>query len=279
MRALVKSSFEVTRVPNVQQRAAQAGLACEHPIFVIGSPRSGTTALAVALSQHPGLWAGQEGRFITRLFRGGRLNQALSMETVESPPGWLTAESVDRAEFFAYMGLGINALFTSRSGGKRWIDHAPRNTPMASQLAELFPGACFLHIVRDGRRVVHSLRNLPVVEKRWEFEAACSVWRDRVNQGANLVEALPDRALQIRNEDMKTEPAVTFRRILEFLDMPHDDAPAEFSAANCVNSSFPSTDLPEDVPWLGWSPHHQAMFVDIAGEAMKRFGYAMGASV
>ena len=66
-------------------------------------------------------------------------------------------EDVSREEFLASVGMGINALITSRSGGRRWIDHTPLYTLIVDTLAEVFPGASFIHILRDGREVVHSM--------------------------------------------------------------------------------------------------------------------------
>ena len=42
---------------------------CENPVFVIGSPRSGTTATAQSLNRHPDLWVGKESYegFLSRL--------------------------------------------------------------------------------------------------------------------------------------------------------------------------------------------------------------------
>ena len=50
-------------------------------------------------------------------------------------------------------------LLTRTSNGRRWIDQTPANTLVVDRLAEMFPGARFLHILRDGRRVVHSMIN------------------------------------------------------------------------------------------------------------------------
>ena len=48
--------------------------------------------------------------------------------------------------------MGANALFSSRSGGKRWIDQTPYYVFMTEVLVRMFPGL-FLHVLRDGRNV------------------------------------------------------------------------------------------------------------------------------
>src|SRR5262245_3379258 len=130
---------------------------CPDPVFIIGSPRSGTSILSWSLAQHRQLWTSAESDFLYDLFGCGHLEKAF--ETTRGRPGstWLREEAVDKREFYGCLGLGVNALFTSRAGGRRWIDQTPLYTMIADLLADVFPGAFFLHILRDGRRVVDSM--------------------------------------------------------------------------------------------------------------------------
>ena len=96
---------------------------------------------------------------------------------------WLTHQQVDRAELLRNLGLGVNALYTSRSGDKRWLDHTPTNTLAIDLLGELFPGAVFLHMLRDGRQVVSSMVNflsaMPEDRRRASSEAGWDIpWLD-----------------------------------------------------------------------------------------------------
>src|SRR2546428_139660 len=89
---------------------------CRNPVFVIGSFRSGTSALASSLGQHSAFWYSSETNFVCALF------SRLDLDDVyRRGDYWLHKQGVTREEFFEYVGLGINALFTSRSMGKRWI--------------------------------------------------------------------------------------------------------------------------------------------------------------
>jgi Sulfotransferase family len=129
---------------------------CANPVLIIGAPRSGTTILSRSLARHSELWSSREFHFTSYFFRPSRLMHAYE-RSIARPADWLAAERVEPAELVAYLGMGVNALFTSRSEGKRWIDKASVNTMIVDVLAEMFPGALSLHILRDGRRVAHSL--------------------------------------------------------------------------------------------------------------------------
>ncbi len=49
---------------------------CRRPVFIIGSPRSGTSVLAWALAQHKDFWTAGETDFLFHLFGQGRLETA-----------------------------------------------------------------------------------------------------------------------------------------------------------------------------------------------------------
>ena len=118
---------------------------------------------------------------------------------------------VDFEQFLAHLGLGLNALLTATSDGRRWVDQTPANTLVVDRLAEMFPGARFLHILRDGRRVVHSMVNFhraladPETAERmksagrlppWttDFRDACRTWARFVAHRSGLLPP-PSRAL------------------------------------------------------------------------------------
>ena len=68
-----RSSRTTTRGPAMSPRHLAPYLdldgLCPDPIFVIGSPRSGTTALAQSLGRHPDLWVGKESYLLHDLSR------------------------------------------------------------------------------------------------------------------------------------------------------------------------------------------------------------------
>src|SRR5437764_3784442 len=155
---------------------------CCNPIFIIGSQRSGTSILARALGQHSALWYSSEGHVFYRLFDPHRLDEVYASE-IGRPVRWIHKEGVTRLEFFESMGMGLNALFTSRSGGKRWIEKTPENTLIVDVLADMFPGSSFVHILRDGRHVVHSMIHM-AHPRRWteNLTRACRQWRRYIHR-------------------------------------------------------------------------------------------------
>lgn len=220
---------------------------CAHPVFVIGSPRSGTSILARSLSEHPQFWSSDESQFLWDLFYDDRV--ATHYERGES--SWLRRQGIDREDFLAHLGLGINVLLTRQSSGKRWVDHTPIYTLIVDRVATMFPGAYFLHIRRDGRHVVHSMLNyLNIYEGDpsaipWarDFRAACRTWRNHVQRATDFERRQPARCKTVAYERLVADPADEFREILRFLEASYDDRPARFFATTRLNSSFQGRSL------------------------------------
>jgi hypothetical protein len=265
---------------------------CPSPIFIIGSPRSGTTALAWSLARHSQLWTSNESDFLYQLLARKHLENVF--ERARSAPGrrWLEREGVERDEFYAYLGMGLNALFTSRSFGKRWIDNTPRYTLVADELACLFPGAVFIHLLRDGRRVVSSMINFARAEAvkvagitakfigPWatDFREASSTWRLHVETAAAFCEKHSMRSLTVQNERLIDNPQAGFAEILHFLKLENEPGPADYFRLHRVNSSFhreltgPLSLQSFPNPWNEWSEEQRSIFVDEAAPTMIRFG-------
>lgn len=121
---------------------------------------------------------------------------------------------------------GIVRIYSNavgRTGAGVWIDHTPANCMYAHTLAELFPEAKFVHIVRDGRAVAASLLALP-----WKFHNAHKVsefWVKRVGYGLAAEAQLgPSRCVRVRYEDLVLNPEPTLRALSEFAELDFEPA-------------------------------------------------------
>jgi hypothetical protein len=148
------------------------------PIFIVGSPRSGTSVLAWCLGQHPNIlpvpesnWMGDFAMNVAIGYQVGAARGNLSI---------LSAMEITPAAFFANFGQSINELILAHRsvleqkrklhpsskrkhaafGPKvRWVDGTPEYSFHICGLRKLFPTAVFIHLVRDVDSVVRSLLN------------------------------------------------------------------------------------------------------------------------
>lgn len=257
---------------------------CPDPVFIVGSPRSGTTILAHALAQHSQFWTSDESQFLWDLFEGGRLNK--NYQRQERYDGsWLCKQGISRTEFLYYIGLGLNTLFSSRSNNRRWVDHTPGYSLMVDDLVELFPSALFLHIMRDGRKVVHSMINYlnrrfpdktreaiqksPLPPWATDFRQACKTWSVYVRKLLDFGKKYPQRYLLIRNEDLVTKPEVIWDEVFRFLHVSFEDSVIKYSRSKWINSSFTSREESQSEPdniWSKWTSEQQAIYLEEVGD-------------
>jgi hypothetical protein len=275
----------VTRADPTYRREVELS---KSPIFVIGAPRSGKTTLAWALAAHSELWTSAETQILPPLFGEGRLERLVERQLERPTPTWLSKQEVDRDELFSYLGLGANALFTSRSEGKRWIDHTPDHTFMVDTLLSMFPDALVVHVIRDGRLTVQAMLDvenkldperakamregnfLPV----WttDFGKACTAWATSVTAGTDACARHPGRCQTVTLDELGADPEATLRRTLEFVGVA--DEPGPHDSWRWQARKRPPDPMTGREQWEDWSPEQRATFASEAGAVLVSCGLA-----
>lgn len=242
------------------------------PVFIIGAPRSGTSMLHWALCQHDALWGSEESDFLRPMIEGALT--AYTEGTSRGDRHWLVHEKVDKNEFLAHVGLGLNALYTAHADGRRWVEQTPSYTLCADGLAQLFPTAQFLVLSRDGRQVVESSRAMMQLSHR----RACKWWRLYTDAARDFQATHPERCLQLRFEDLLVETAATLGRTFEFLGLEPIDAATKFITEREPINAAPgrageSSGDKLAARWHRWSGGQRRMFLRTCGPALRRLGY------
>lgn len=267
---------------------AESGRASDGLVFVLGSPRSGTTALGKSIAQHSAFHTSSESQILVDLFSGKKITEHFTRPRLDGTC-WLTREGISPAELAGFLGIGMAALFSRVAKGKRWVDHTPAYTSMAPTLADMFPHARFVHILRDGRRVVNSMIHFlvgkpPQILARirlannvpWavDFREACRTWSRSALAASQFCAEHPTRAMTVRYESMVSEPEQTFAAIYRFLDAPDEPAAAQYLRTNRGNSSFKRGAKSSDDPWHDWTDEQRRIFAEEAGPAMVKLRLA-----
>jgi len=117
-----------------------------------------------------------------------------------------------------YMKLFVQK---TKPGATRWFDKTPQNVYGAAMMAADFPGAHFVHIVRNPLDVVLSLR-VGEVMKVSGLIGACNYWRESVTNLHTLKRAFPRRVLEIHYEQFNEDPLVGAGRVLDYVKQPYD---------------------------------------------------------
>lgn len=186
---------------------------------------------------------------------------------------WLSGQKVSENEFLEFMGVGVNAMYTSRAGGLRWVEQTPQYTLHMDEILSLLPGAVFVMMLRDGRDVVESLKNFvnPV-----EHSEAARIWARFVTDGLDFADGPGhDRVHVVRYQDAIEETEATMAAIFEFLGLPESSASVGWIRDRSpINSSFVDEERSRSVGrWRAWGSEDRARFSDEAGDALIRAGF------
>ena len=223
-------------------------------VFVVGSPRSGTTLLRRLLNAHPLLAVTTETQWVTNFFK---------KRVGLTPDGLVTPALIDalaRQRTFAMLRVGRRELEGLLAGGPvpyaRFVSAVydryarARGKPLAGDktpeygrkiplLHGLWPAARFVHLVRDGRDVclsaVHWGRKRARLEELFPSWAddpvtTAAVWWERnVRQAREGGRALgPGLYYELRYEALVGRPAEECARLCAFLGLPYDGAMLRF---------------------------------------------------
>ena len=248
------------------------------PIFVVGSPRSGTSILTWCLGQHPNIFPVPEsswmGNFAINVAMAYRVGAARGDRSI------LSGMDIHEDELFFTFGQSINDLILShrkdlekkrQSKGKlaglkgrwfqgtnaasdpktRWVDGTPEYSLFICGLRKLFPDARFVHIFREVGPVVRSMLNfhrVAGIQLVANEEKAYKYWLRTVRACLKAEQAYgPDVIHRIRYVDLIDNPELTMRSLLDRLEEPYSAKCLE-PLADRINSSNVPADFKADDP-------------------------------
>ena len=178
-------------------------------IFVVGSPRSGTTLMERVLNSHSKLFSMQEETGLISLRNiFSRDHFGLSHDENRQ----LFSESSDIVDFFTRAAR----LLESRNEGRTLIEKTPQHVLHIDFLTRYFPNARFVNVVRDGRDAYCSSRKHPNVRLNSPTIYA-RYWKRCIDAGLS-VKDLPI-VHTVRYEDFTSDPQLHLEKVMAFLDM------------------------------------------------------------
>jgi hypothetical protein len=212
-----------------------AAVAMHPPMpVIVGVPRSGTTLLRMMLDAHSALAIPPETGFLPQLAAldavpdGGRA----ACETITGAETWpdfhleasAFAKAIERLSpcTAAEVARAFYRIYALRFGKSRWGDKTPTYGMEIDRIAALLPEAHVLHVIRDGRDVMVSVRGL------WfrpgdTVEACAEDWARRLDRTRSLGRRL-SHYLEVRYETLVAAPDATLRTICSFLDLTFEPA-------------------------------------------------------
>ena len=245
------------------------------PLFIVGSPRSGTSILVQAL--HGGGYFGyNEGNFLSIIRTIERdVDQHFQVYGTTNPRV-LTAH-LDKEALKGALYRVIGDAVSSLHQGKVWLDKTgnPEMIEAIPILRQLWPESRFIFAKR---RAIENIASRVKKFPEHTLEYHCADWAKNMAAWRRVVVATPDLpAIEVDQRDIGEAPFETAGRIAAFLELP---AEAQARVAAIFGSEVPQQTEPGSarrtisLAATGWTEQQLKVFHRNCDEQMRAYGYS-----
>lgn len=273
------------------------------PVFVLGSPRSGTTLLYDMLLSAGGfaVYLAESNVFNLLAPRFGDLSSRANRERLLE--AWLGSK------LYRASGLEAGAIrqrilrdcrnpgdflrmimgeICESQGARRWAENSPEGMLYLPLIKQQIPDALVVHIIRDGRDVANSLGQLQYVrpfpwEQRYSVIGCGLYWEWIVQRGRRFGQTFGRDYMEVHFEELLAQPQETLDRIGRFIDQPLDYETIQRVAYGSVskpNTSFRAEDPKVQFNPVGrwktsFSAEESDRFERLVGGTLEEVGYSL----
>lgn len=271
------------------------------PVFVLGSPRSGTTLLYHMLLSSGDFAIYRAETHVFNLLAPHFGNLAKLENRTRLIDAWLTTDYFRRTGLAAEplrsrvisecrnYGDFIRVVMESiarQQGIARWAECTPEHLLYIDDIRRTIPDALIIHIVRDGRDVAVSLSKQgwirPLsIDRDHPLLVAGFYWDWIVQRGRAAGRKIGPAYLEVRFEDLIASPQATLNTIGAFIGKELNYETIQRKGVGSVsepNSSFLDSGEGTFNPvgrWKNQDPAEMARLEALIGPALRDFGYAM----
>lgn len=228
-----------------------------NPFFILGNPRSGTSLFRIMLDSHPNIVVPPECGFIEWLFEKYKdwkltegfepflndLFETRKFETWKFDKDFLRIE-LNKSLPNTYQNLCGEVYMAygkyMNSDPIKWGDKNNYFIHKLKKLDEIFPYAKYIHIIRDGRDVAVSYRqvNSAAIKSKYKptlpntIKEIALEWKRNVNIIQEFLSNKEDNSLIIKYENLLNNPSKTLNNVTEFLNIRYDDKMLKYYQRN-----------------------------------------------
>ena len=248
----------------------------QHPVFILGSVRSGTTAVMRALSSSTRYVGPGEGHLLDML-----MHMSVLVENVyaERRPIWeMGLDTLITAVPESFLLDGVRRCFVelaiAQFPNRHWFDKTPTPTMIRAVplLQAVWPEARFIFMKRRGiENVLSRLRRCPEIA----FDDHCRGWADSMVSWVAVRDRLGASAVEIEHLDVARHPAEVAQSIGRLLALTAEEEGGvrrELAVGRPERTADAFAEV-HDLATLPWTASQIASFREICGPAMQRFGY------
>ena len=202
-------------------------------MFIVGSPRSGTTWVQAVLSHHPSFASPTETYLFDVL---GDVQYRHARSAPGTGIGFVLADDQLRRWFAVLWNEIRESLLLARPGATRVLEKTPVHALHMELIRSVVPGARFVLLARNP---LDATRSLLEATARWgdewfppEIESATTIWHEHVSTA--FAASRPEDTLMVRYEDLLTGPEA-WRPMLEHVGIESDWVPSDLDAPSLLS--------------------------------------------
>ncbi|MGO8738493.1 sulfotransferase family protein [Rhodoblastus sp.] len=248
------------------------------PVFIIGSPRSGTSALAEAMLR-AGYNGFREGNFLSLLTVLDRfINHHFTIFGNDGPK--VLASAVDRRALHQDIAHVFRDVVNRHNPTPPWFDKTgnPEMIEAVPTLLELWPDSLFIFSKRRAiENIVSRLKKFSV----YNFEYHCRDWAKNMEAWRRIREKIPnDKYIEVDQQELIRDPGAAARAIGNLLALADAQADAMAQAFQKDRPQETEAGTAQRVLALRdlWDEPRRELFERVCGPEMKAYGYSLDES-
>jgi tetratricopeptide (TPR) repeat protein len=196
------------------------------PVFIVGMPRSGSTLIEQIIASHSQVEGTSELPYVGRLTKSLNRNRADGMQ-------YPRVLSELEARHFSRLGQNYLDMASMHrvEGTPRFIDKMPNNFPLVGFIHAILPNAKII----DARRhpldaCTGNLRQLYARGQTFSYDQTDigEYYLQYQRMMDHWDEVLPGKVLHVQYEEVVADLETQVRRILDYLELPWEDACLQF---------------------------------------------------
>jgi hypothetical protein len=247
------------------------------PVFILGSPRSGTSALADVL-WHIGYHGFGEGHFLSLIHYWEAIVDQHYVRFAEPPRAGVMLGNIDKGELKRRMFATFRSVVDDLDQQEPWFDKTPDPGMILASpsIKTLWPDSVFVFAKRRGiENVISRVKKFPGES----FENHCAGWAGTMRVWRKVRALLPPGSfIEVEQRDMIQQPEHTAQRLCAFLQLYESTVLAVSEAMSTLRpeeSAAGSASKTSSLDESGWTAEQKETFLKHCENEMNEYGYTL----
>lgn len=246
------------------------------PIFIVGSERSGTSILALAIRSAMKIPFYAEGHFLP-----------LTNHVVSAIDNYYEKNSnaiddkhnaishIKRDELTNEVQSVFYNIYNSLYPSNTWLDKTPglQMIQAVPIIAKIWPNAKFIFAKRRGIENINSrLKKFPHLP----FKSQCILWSSCMKSWLEVRNSVVNSSIEIEQKDIEKNPKMISKRIGDFLNLGEEsmDFIYDVFTSKRPESTSASTSVDIALNDIGWTAEQIKIYRDYCSDISKKYGYS-----